>query len=336
MMVKAKLKWLSLSGFAGAAAGAALAALHGLVIPPGEPAIPAVGTAVLILAGYTLGVLRAFVRQERELVRYVLRLREELRLSQDHLMEGASFSSLGAWLESTGGRLAKPLRQVGEGTTALLKGPGITDAMRETIEQMRRDLGALETEIGPLAKYGLPRPARAPFNLNGLLRGAIDLCRHRAEEKRIVIEEKYSVTPPIFGPSARVQQALLNIVINAIESMPFEGGTIAVDTEHAGGRVVGRVRDKGIGIRPEHLTRIYEPFFTTKPEKSCAGLGLTVARERVEMIGGTIEVRSTPHKGTEVTITFPEAAPLRAGRAGTSSPPEIGRNTADERDRQIA
>jgi signal transduction histidine kinase len=109
-----------------------------------------------------------------------------------------------------------------------------------------------------------------------------------------------------------------------------------VETAHEGDRVVARVRDTGIGIKPEHLPRIFEPFFTTKPEKSGIGLGLWNTRQMFDLIGADVQVRSTPHQGTEVTILFPQAAPLRPGREGTAHPPEIGRNTANEVDRRIA
>jgi signal transduction histidine kinase len=201
---------------------------------------------------------------------------------------------------------------------------------------VRAECEALSRALGPLAVYSLTRPARAPFSVNTLLQEAIALCRHRAEEKKIVFEERYSVVPPVFGPAGRVQQALLNVVVNAIEAMPHAGGRITVETAHADGVVRATVRDAGIGIRPEHQARIFEPFFTTKPQGGGSGLGLWVAREALRPIDAGIEVTSAPHRGTEVAITFPASAPLSTGRAGTEHPPEIGRNTADEGDRRIA
>ena len=134
----------------------------------------------------------------------------------------------------------------------------------------------------------------------------------------------------------RVHQALFNIIVNAVEAMPFGGGTIVVETAHENDRVIARVRDSGIGIRPEHLSRIFEPFFTTKPEKRGVGLGLWAARQMLDIVGADVTVNSTPLQGTEVTLNFPQAAPLRPGREGELHPPELPTNTADDRGRRIA
>jgi signal transduction histidine kinase len=323
-------------GFGGAAVGAVVAVVAWTVIGEQGSTGRIVAAGALVVVGYVLGVALAFARRERQLLSYILRLREELRLSQDHLMEGAAFRSLGAYLDVAAGNLADPLRALREHGETLAHDPGLSDGARERANQVRQGCAALETALGPLAGYSLTRPARAPINVNGLLREAIDLCRHRAEEKNIVFDERYVVVPPVFGSGARVQHALLNVVINAIESVPHAGGTITIETAHRDDRVLARVRDAGIGIRPEHRSRIFEPFFTTKPDRSSSGLGLWATREILEPIGATIEVNSTPHEGTEVAITFPAAAPLRAGRTGAASPPEINRNTADEGDRRIA
>ena len=99
--------------------------------------------------------------------------------------------------------------------------------------------------------------------------------------------------------------------------------------------MVASIRDVGIGIRPEHLAKVCDPFFTTKPDKGGAGLGLWETRDTLDRLGATIDITSAPHKGTEVLLRFPQAAPLSTGREVTIHPQEIPRNTADER-RQIA
>jgi signal transduction histidine kinase len=335
-MIPKRSKWLSLMGLKGAAAGLAAALLVRLLTDQQGAAIRNLTAFTLVLAGYALGVTCAYAAGQKQLIAYVLRLREELRLSQDHLMEGAAFRSLGTYLDATADTNTGPLQTLREHGEALAGDPTLRDSAREKADQVRRECDSLATALGPLAGYSLTRPARAPFNVNGLMREAIDLCRHRAEENKIVFSEHYAVVPPVFGPAGRIQQALLNVVINAIEAMPHAGGTITIETAHTDGKVLAMVRDAGIGIRPEHHTRIFEPFFTTKPDKSSSGLGLWAAREMLRLIDATIEVNSKPHEGTVVAITFPAAAPLRTGRSGTLNPPELARNTADEGDRRIA
>ncbi len=319
----------------GAASGVVLALLSWLLLGASSPlrALAPIGVAV---ACYVAGLALAYRAQEIDDVAYILRLREELRLCQDHIMEAASFESLGSYLEICSQRIREPLQAIQADAQALSEDGSLGETARQACAGLCQHLHALKEALRHLSAYSLARPGRAPFSVNRLLSDAIHLCRHRAEEKKIVFDERYAVLPPVFGPASRVQQAILSVIINAIEAMPFGGGTILVETAHENERVVARVRDAGIGIRPEHLPRIFEPFFTTKPERSGVGLGLWAARQAFDLIGAEISVRSAPFQGAEVTILFPEAAPLRPGRDGTAHPPELPRNTADEGDRRIA
>jgi signal transduction histidine kinase len=335
-MIPRRLKWLSARAFAGATAGGGAALLVRLFLIPPDATVRSLMTFALVLAGYALGVAFAYAAGQKELISYILRLREELRLSQDHLMEGAAFRSLGAYLDATADTTAGLLRTLHEEGGKLAADTSLAGAAREKVDRVKTGCDSLQISLGPLAAYSLTRSARAPFSINTLMREAINLCRHRAEEKKILFSERYAVVPPVFGAAGRVQLALLNVVINAIEAMPHGGGTITIETSHADGRVLATVRDPGIGIRPEHQARIFDPFFTTKPGKSSLGLGLWATRETLRAIDATIEANSRPHEGTVVTMAFPAAAPLRAGRAGAASPPELDRNTADEGDRRIA
>ncbi|HXH27565.1 MAG TPA: HAMP domain-containing sensor histidine kinase, partial [Candidatus Polarisedimenticolia bacterium] len=229
-----------------------------------------------------------------------------------------------------------PLQELTSAVQALAAEPGLSEEARGRIEALRRCCETLGADLRHLTGYALTPPSRAPFSVNTLLREAIHLCRHRAEEKKIRFEERYGTVPPVFGPAGRVQQALQNIVINAVEAMPFDGGSIRAETAAEDDRVTIRIRDTGVGIRPEHLRHVFEPFFTTKPEHSGVGLGLWTSQQMLGLIGGEIRVASRPHEGTEVTVTLPQAAPLRPGRTGVDHPPELSRNTAEERGREIA
>jgi signal transduction histidine kinase len=335
-MIPKRLQWLSPRAFGGAAAGAAVAILARLFMAFPGAAAANLMTFALILAGYALGVAFAYSAGRKELLTYILRLREELRLSQDHLMEGAAFRSLGSYLDATAGTTAELLRTLREDGGKLADDTSLAETARKQADLVKTGCDSLESALGPLAGYSLTRPARAPLSINTLMRAAVNLCRHRAEEKNVLFSERYAVVPPVFGAAGRVENALLNVVINAIEAMPHGGGTITVETSHTDGKVVATVRDPGIGIRPEHASRVFDPFFTTRPEKNSRGLGLWATREVLRPIEATIEVNGKPHEGTAVTMTFPAAAPLRAGRTGVVNPPEFNSNTADEKGRRIA
>ena len=102
-----------------------------------------------------------------------------------------------------------------------------------------------------------------------------------------------------------LRQALLNLALNACQAMP-DGGTLSIGCEPARGRRVKlTVTDTGVGIKPEHLQKIFDLYFTTKERGS--GIGLSMVYRTVQMHDGEIEVQSTPGKGTTFTVLLPQA-----------------------------
>ena len=335
-MAAVRTPWVSPPVFWGGASGVAAAA--GLAVTPEslDGVLRTLLVALLPVTGFLAGYAVASAKRSRALAGDIVRLRTEIRACQDHIMESGSFRSLAAYLDGASDGLRGPAAALVAEARALAADAAIAGEAKAAAERVLQHSERLRGSLDPLARYSLPSPARAPFDLNRLLHEALDLCRRRGEEKRIQFEERYGTLPPIFGPAARMQGALLNLVVNAIEAMPFTGGTIMVETDSRDGVVTARLRDTGIGIRPEHLGRAFDPFFTTKPDRGGAGLGLWEARDVVERLGGSIALRSAPHQGTEVEIRLPPAAPLSPGREGTTHPQEIPRNTADEGQAQLA
>ncbi len=115
------------------------------------------------------------------------------------------------------------------------------------------------------------------------------------------------ILPPIHANTARLEQVVLNLLVNAYKFTPA-GGSITVETTATGGTVAIAVRDTGIGIAPEHAARIFEPFERIETEytrtQAGAGVGLAVARQLVEMMGGAIALESTIDVGSVFTVTF--------------------------------
>jgi signal transduction histidine kinase len=116
--------------------------------------------------------------------------------------------------------------------------------------------------------------------------------------------------PPFRGNAMLVEQVFLSLLGNALEALPDGEGTIAVRsgvTQDANGtpRLYVEVQDTGSGIPPEQLSKIFEPFYTTKAQGT--GLGLAIAKKFTEAQAGTIEVSSAPHGGALFRVTFPVA-----------------------------
>ncbi len=155
------------------------------------------------------------------------------------------------------------------------------------------------------------------------------LLETRAEDAGVTLQVGGNESLVVEADARKLRQALLNIVLNAIQASP-RGSTVAIDiaSEAEGARVT--VRDDGQGMTPEVLDRIRKPHFTTK--EGGTGLGVAVARGLIEQHGGNFEFKSAPGKGTVATMRLPARAvfrdaalpnpqrALRSGCMGSSSP----------------
>nr|MBI3611934.1 PAS domain-containing protein [Nitrospirota bacterium] len=156
-------------------------------------------------------------------------------------------------------------------------------------------------------------------NIEKLIAHILALMQFEAEERKIRLDQRVEEgLPPVMGEETLIGQVLVNIVVNAFYAMP-DGGvcTIAAGRREADGNqwVEISVQDTGVGIKTEDLSRLFEPFYTTKPTGS--GLGLAIAYRIIQDHAGTIDVTSRPGHGTLVAMKFPVAVgqpqPIGAG-----------------------
>jgi two-component system NtrC family sensor kinase len=192
------------------------------------------------------------------------------------------------------------------------------------------DLIAEESRrCGELVKNLLTFSRTAPLNiessdLNAIVERCMMLIRHQLELANIQLQLELSEgLPQVQCDPSQIEQVVLALVMNAIDAMP-RGGNLWLQTgmgEFAQ-EVVIKVRDDGIGITPELLSRIFEPFLTTKESGHGVGLGLAVSRSIIERHKGKIEVQSEVGKGTTFTVRLPlkasGGAPIRQEVVGTS------------------
>ena len=146
-------------------------------------------------------------------------------------------------------------------------------------------------------------------DLNQVIRDTLALVEHQMKTANIQVALELSETlPAIHGNPGKLQQVFLNLLLNAKDAMP-QGGTLQVSTR-ANGHVEASIADSGSGIAPEHLKRIYDPFFTTKTapkpgERRGTGLGLAVSYGIIQEHAGKINVESQVGIGTTFHLEFP-------------------------------
>lgn len=142
--------------------------------------------------------------------------------------------------------------------------------------------------------------------INEVINDVISFCAQRAKFSNVVIKSKLQENLPVISLSnTEIQQVLLNLMNNSLDSLEKRGGNITLTSWLEGDEVVISVADNGPGIPRANLARIFDPFFTTKPVGKGTGLGLSICYGIVKKMGGEIDVRSVVDAGTTFHIRLP-------------------------------
>jgi len=147
-----------------------------------------------------------------------------------------------------------------------------------------------------------------PVQLHEAVDRAIAFMEHRAKAKEVAIRNELpSDLPLVNGDPLELQQAFLNILMNAVDASVMGEGMVTVYSRVAGEGLTVSIADNGCGMEPEELARCMDLFFTTKDVGEGTGLGLAVAHNIVANHGGRLEISSERGRGTTVTLSFPLA-----------------------------
>lgn len=180
--------------------------------------------------------------------------------------------------------------------------PEYLDLIRGEVDRCR----ALTQRLQLLGRK--PRHEPQPVNLSTVVRDILALVRYEAKKHRVrIVEELATDVEAIIADESQIRQVVLNIVLNAIQAIG-DRGEVRVRTRSNGqGGVEVEVTDNGRGIEPQHLPKIFEPFFSARADGRGTGLGLFISKIVVDQLDGRIDVRSMPGQGTTFTISLPSA-----------------------------
>jgi two-component system NtrC family sensor kinase len=151
-------------------------------------------------------------------------------------------------------------------------------------------------------------PTAKKLDLNQLIEEMITLVDQKTRYANVKIETQLDPDLPLFWASAtELQQVLLNLLNNSVDAMNPSGGHIRIATRLSENHIVLDLTDNGIGIAEANLSRIFDPFYTTKPVGQGTGLGLSICYGIIQKLGGKIQAQSAKGKGTTFTIFLPVA-----------------------------
>jgi two-component system NtrC family sensor kinase len=226
---------------------------------------------------------------------------------ETQLAQADKMSSIGLLAAGVAHEVNTPLAVISSYAQMLAKQLNGDDQKSALLEKITRQTFRASEIVNHLLNFS--RTSGTEFSevsVNKVIEDTLALLEHQFKSARIRVDSDLAPgLPDIHGNAGKLQQVFLNLFLNARDAMP-EGGTLRVVTANGAGVSVS-IADTGSGIAAEHLTRIYDPFFTTKQsgQKRGTGLGLAVTYGIIQEHAGKIWVESKPGQGTTFHLDFP-------------------------------
>ncbi|MBN3032984.1 MAG: hypothetical protein JW873_02705 [Candidatus Saganbacteria bacterium] len=219
------------------------------------------------------------------------------------LLQADKLSALGTLAAGMAHEIKNPLAAI----------KGLTQVLPENLEDkaflakyseiVPRQLDRINRIVEDLLAFGRPvDPVRQDADLLRELGGVVKLLEHQCRKTGIELVTDFTASAPVRGNPAKLAQAFMNIMLNAIQAMP-QGGLLKLKTYNLSLITVVEISDTGAGIPAEKLPNIFDPFYTTREDGT--GMGLAVTRRIIEECGGTIAVESAAGKGTTFKLCLP-------------------------------
>jgi len=292
---------------------AIMSALRGADVPPFELQLPKAGggnarlqftlAPILDAEGRVAGVIA--IGQDRT----------EVRELEGQVIHAEKLATLGQLAAGIVHEINNPLTSIsvyGEYLLSKLTRTGAEPSDLKRVERIMRSSDRIMSFTRNLLTYARPSKEEAqPILLNDIVEEAVGFCEHIMREAQITVVRDYGEDlPKVNAVPGQLHQVFVNLITNVCNAAPEEGGRVRLSTRLYGhDRIRIEVEDNGVGIRPAELTRVFEPFFSTRRKGTGTGLGLSIVKNIVEQHRGVIEIRSELGSGTTVSITLPCADP---------------------------
>ena len=262
---------------------------------------------------------------------------EELRLNQQQLVQADKLAALGVLVSGVAHEINNPtglilldvpiLKRAHSDTERILEeyyaahgdftiGGILYTEMRDEIprilDEMQDGAKRIKRIVNDLKDFARRDDVadKGPIDLNSVVRTALRLVEPtiRKATNRLAVDYAEEI-PPVLGNSQRIEQVVVNLILNACQALPDADRGISISTRfnRTTASAILVVRDEGVGIAPENLSRLTDPFFTTKRESGGTGLGLSVSDGIIKEHGGHLYFESVPGAGTTVTMAIPVA-----------------------------
>jgi len=244
----------------------------------------------------------------REKLKELKRRDERIKSFEEELIRANKLSALGELAGSIAHEIKNPLIAI-QGFAKRIGKTNEPDKIEEYAGVIDKEAGRLSNVLMKLLEFSrMDEPNKEYVDVNEIVDDTVLFMEHhltRFKNVELVVEKDKDL-PQIQVDKIHIQQALVNIIMNAAQAMPV-GGVIEIKTQNANGRISISVKDEGAGIKDEDMGKIFEPFFTTKKKGEGTGLGLSLSKRLVEANGGEIDVESKVGEGSTFRILLGSA-----------------------------
>jgi two-component system NtrC family sensor kinase len=241
----------------------------------------------------------------------IFNIETRMRIEQQtrHLVQTEKLTSLGQLAAGIAHEINNPLTNASLGIQTLkgkLRGGIAEKELADKLEAVERNIDRASTIAQELLQFSRQRESEfIPIDINTVIKRSLILMKHKLSS--VVVEQDLSLVPEVMGDLGKLEQVFINIVANAVDALP-KGGRISISTKLRKGMIEASIIDTGRGITEENLSRLFDPFYTTKEIGSGTGLGLSICYGIIHQHRGSIKVSSAIGQGTTVTIEIPSKA----------------------------
>ncbi len=224
---------------------------------------------------------------------------------RDALAQAERLAVVGQAAASVAHQVGTPLNLISGHVQVLLGSAALPPDVERRLRVVQDQIGRVADAVRGLVEHSRRPGAPSAVDLRQLLVSIVDLVRPKLLACDVALEEQIGLgLPAVRADRNELEMALLNLVTNAVDAMPH-GGQLRIVAEVGQDGTTLTVEDSGVGIAPELLPRIFEPWITTKAPGRGTGLGLSITRDVITRLGGTIAARSGAGGGTIFVVTFP-------------------------------
>jgi signal transduction histidine kinase len=257
-----------------------------------------------------LAIHNAFMYQElktfsQQMEEKIQKTTADLRKTEAQLIRSEKLAALGQLAAGIAHEIRNPLTSINILIHSMTENLPSGDSHKEDLEVIEEEINRINEIVDQFLRFAKPAPPLLEkADILSVLEETLQLLRPQIEKQRIVVRKEFQTLPIIQMDREQMKQAILNLLLNAIQAMPAGGHlTLKAKNSEDGQLIRLSIQDSGIGIPGDDLNKLFDPFFSTK--EGGIGLGLSITHRIIDQHHGKIEVESVPGKGTVFTVWLP-------------------------------